>query len=84
MKLIKPENKHRLNITDKIIIGESDYDREQMFANKEFALGDSLESWKKVINHYEKQGYAIEFKTSIFRTLFCLGKYKVIAVKYEN
>ena len=70
----------------KITIGISDYSRNQIesgdFGNNcGWILGCSKSDFIDAIEKYEKQGYMIEFKTSLLRKIFCAGKYKIVASK---
>lgn len=63
-----------------IVIGESDYSREEM-GSVNSGIGSSSTEFLNEIKEYEDLGYIVKFKTSIFRRIFCLGVYKVIAYK---
>jgi hypothetical protein len=66
----------------KIVIGESDYSRVQM-ENDECGdgFGTSSKYFLEVIKTFEDAGFTVVFKTNIFRLIFALGTYKVIAYK---
>ena len=70
------------NTSKKLLIGRSDYTRKQMES------GDSNGGWGtttalflKTISLYEKDGYTVKFETNLFRKIFGVGIYKVIAYK---
>ena len=68
---------------DKVIIGTSDYTREQMENGESAgAFGTSAEDFINVIESYEEDGYDVFFKRNPFR-LFAMGKYRVIAYRKE-
>ena len=67
----------------KIKIGESDYNRNQIESGTPGAIGGQIccDSMLEKIRYYENNGYTVQFQTSIFRKIFLLGKYKVVATK---
>ena len=67
---------------EKIIIGNSDYTRKEMESGTDsWTIGSSSNHFLSVIKHYEKLGFTVKFETSIWRKLFGIGIYKVIAYK---
>ncbi len=70
------------NKIEKITIGESDYSREQMLSGKMgWSIGNTAGEFLQTISEYEKEGYEVKFETSILRKIFCVGVYKVVAIK---
>jgi len=65
---------------EKIKIGVSDYTREQI-QNGAIGIGSSNREFLDHIKSYEDEGYTVEFQTSLFRKIFLLGLYKIIAIK---
>lgn len=66
-----------------IKIGETDYSRDEIEDNKcGAAFGTSADYFLSVIREYEEAGYSVKFETSLWRRLFSLCKYVVVA--YEN
>ncbi len=62
-----------------IVVGYSDYPLKQIESdNCGCTIGNHLEM-KETLALYKELGFRIEFKTSLFRRIFCLGKYKIIA-----
>ena len=67
---------------EKRVIGESDYTREEIESGKtNGSFGTPAIIFKARLAEYEKQGYTIKFETSIFRKIFAVGKYKIVAYK---
>jgi hypothetical protein len=73
-----------MNIIDQQTLGQSDYTRKQMEDGTGWSIGSTDEEFLQRIKDYEEQGYVVEFKTNIFRRIFSLGIYKVIATLYER
>jgi hypothetical protein len=66
----------------KIIIGHSDYSREEMISEKAFGgfrFGVSPDTYLECIQTLENAGYFVKFETSFFRKIFGIGKYRVVA-----
>ena len=75
-----------MRIAEKIIIGQSDYTREQIVSgvsNTIWTLGNSPKIFIDTIERYEQNGYIVKFETSFFQRLFSMGYYRVIAYKYQ-
>mgnify|MGYP001558495112 CR=1 FL=1 len=71
--------------TEKIIIGDSDYSRKQIESREsDGGWGDSARDVLKTIREYENNGYEVKFETSLFRKIFCMGIYRVVAYKKQN
>jgi hypothetical protein len=69
---------------EKIVIGQSDYPRKAIEENKcGWTLG-STTTFLETIKLLEENGYTIKFETSLFRRLFALGIYKIIAYKIKE
>jgi hypothetical protein len=67
---------------EKIKIGTSDYSRKEMESGDiGWAIGTSTNDYMETIELYEREGYTVSFETSLFRKLFGLGIYKVVARK---
>jgi DNA-binding Lrp family transcriptional regulator len=63
-------------------IGTSDYTRKQIESgDMGWSIGASPSEFIERIKEYEDDGYTITFKTSLWRKIFCLGIYKIIATK---
>ena len=78
IKLFKEKKKY-LEYT----IGQSDYNRKRVEqGNLGWTIGDE-DLLLSTIKIFEKNGYTVEFRTNIFRRLFALGIYKVVAIKPE-
>lgn len=66
----------------KVIIGNCDYSREQLERNDvhELTIANcSARQMLEVIKGYEAKGYIVKFETSLFRRIFCLGRYRIVA-----
>lgn len=66
---------------EKVVIGNSDYTREEMESGIYWGLGDSAEDFLNTILAVEREGYEVRFETNIFRRIFGLGIYKVVGYK---
>ena len=67
---------------EKVVIGESDYTRKQMEdGDTSWAIGSSGREYLETIKWYEEHGFRVEFETNIFRRIFAIGIYKVVAYK---
>ena len=66
--------------SNKIIIGNSDYSREEM-EKEPYGWGVPASSYLETIKSYEEKGYKVTFNTSLLRRIFCMGKYQVVATK---
>lgn len=67
---------------EKIVIALSDYNREQLEKDEvhELTVGNcSARALLNVIRQYEKAGCVVKFNTSLWRRLFCIAKYQVVA-----
>lgn len=75
---------------ERIKIGNSDYSREEIKRGCEidrdggWQIGSSFEEFMDRFEEFEKLGYKIKFETSIFRKIFGMGIYKIVAVKEKN
>jgi hypothetical protein len=69
---------------ERVIIGYSDYSRQQIEKGNIWILGDSRECILDTIAAFEHEDYNVKFETSLFRKIFCLAKYKVVAYKNYN
>lgn len=73
--------------TDKIILGYSNQTLFQMQYPPEINGHVNTCKWEfddsflRKISAYEDRGYTVRFRTSIWRKIFCLHKYKVVAYK---
>lgn len=70
-----------------IVIAHSDYTRAQLEKDEvhELTVGNcSARAVLDVIRQYEKAGYVITFNTSVWRRLFKLTKYQVVATAKEG
>ena len=65
---------------EKIKIGNSDYTKEQMQKGVH-GWGTSDKDFLETIKQYEDDGYTVKFETSIWRKIFCVGIYSVVAIK---
>lgn len=65
---------------EKIVIGNSDYTREDM-KNNISGWGTTSVDFLDTINYYEENGYKVNFETNLFRKIFGFGIYKVVAYK---
>lgn len=65
----------------KIKIGNSDYNRKQIESGV-YGWGTTNKVFLQTIKEYEDDGYIVKFETSIWRKLFCVGIYNVVAIKY--
>ena len=70
---------------EKIVIGQSDYTREEMRNGTiGWAFGTSSSTFLDIIAHYEHDGYEVKFEGGLFQRLFGLGRYKVTAYKEKE
>lgn len=70
---------------EKIVIGQSDYTREEMRnGNIGWTFGTSSSTFLDIIAHYEHDGYEVKFETNLIQRIFGLGKYKVTAYKEQD
>lgn len=67
-------------MSKKIIIGNSDYSREQVEKGNIVSVGCSRSELLQVIENYERAGYEIKFETNLFRRIFGIGIYRIVAV----
>jgi hypothetical protein len=65
---------------EKIKIGNSDYKREQMEQGV-YGWGTSNSEFLQTIKQYEAEGYTVKFETNLWRRIFALGIYKVVAYR---
>lgn len=67
---------------EKIKIGATDYSRKEMESGDiGWSIGTSAKEFMETIKLYEREGYTVSFETSLFRKIFGLGIYKVVARK---
>jgi len=67
---------------EKIKIGNSDYSRKQMEqGDNGWTIGCSAKYFLDTIKQYENKGYTVKFETSIWRKIFGMGIYKVMAYR---
>ncbi len=67
---------------EKIIIGNSDYSRKEIEDGiKGYTIGSSSNDVLETIKYYEGKGYTVKFETSIFRKIFAIAIYKIVAYK---
>lgn len=65
---------------NKIVIGNSDYSREEMESGlAEGGWGTDTDEYLRRIKYYENTGRIVKFETSLFRRLFGIGKYRVVS-----
>jgi hypothetical protein len=67
-------------LMEKIKIGNSDYTKQQMEQGV-YGWGTSAREYIETIKQYENEGYTVKFETSIWRKIFGIGIYKVVAYR---
>lgn len=65
---------------DYILIGNSDYNREELEQNK-WGWGNSSLDFLNEIREYESLGFEVKFETSLLRRIFGVTKYKVVGYR---
>ena len=65
---------------EKIKIGNSDYKREEIEQGI-CGWGTSNSEFLLTIKEYEAEGYTVKFETNLWRRIFALGIYKVVAYR---
>lgn len=78
---IRYSKEHDFSYEERIKIGVSDYTRKAMGADDMLAIGTSSKEFLDAIEAYEREGYVVKFETSIWRKLFAMGLYKVVAYR---
>ncbi len=64
-----------------MIIGYSDYSRDQIESNQcGWTFGSRNHLLSRILEA-EASGYNVTFETSIFRRIFCTGIYKIVATE---
>lgn len=64
----------------KIVIGNSDFNRKELEDNK-YGWGNSSQEFLRTIIEYENQGFEIQFETNLIRLIFGTTKYKVVGYR---
>ena len=71
---------------EKIIIGHSDYSREQIDTGDcgKWQIGSTQEYMKHHLKKFEELGYTVTFEKKFFLTqIFSLGTYRIIGTKIK-
>jgi hypothetical protein len=74
------ESRTEKKITLRIPIGNSDYTRSELECDV-WGWGVSSDYFLKTIQAFEDAGCIVRFETSLFRRIFGIAKYKVVAYK---
>ncbi len=65
----------------KEVLGYSDYSRLEIFTGRSTgAIGNTMDIMSSV-HEFERCGWTVVFKTSLFRRIFLMAKYKIVATK---
>ena len=71
--------------TEKIVIGSSDFSREDIEAGKtNHAIGVPADYLLETIKGFEDDGYEVKFETSFWRTIFGIEIFKMVAYKWTE